>query len=275
MTIDKKKNNETNKEIDKVLDRKGLSFFKKLPTWLKIVIISLIVIFFLVIVCGNQILDFYSKLKVIARPPESEEEKDKSNQKISNFNDEKWTEYLGTFSRNNETNYFGLASTNNKALLKFHKQFSERQFVIFKFTPLSMVSANIVIHVNDLYEVVVGDGDYKTLTFKARDGWKGPWRTIPDKQGDFKKELYTGIKRGTDVTLRFITYCQMDGNYFVKIEIKFKPEKIKTEEDQFLNVEYLFDPPFQDCMPLDISVGLLNPDFQSDISAKFISFEIK
>ena len=267
--------NRTNKEVDNFLDQKHIPFLKKLPHWLKFVICIFIIIFILVIIGGNQILDFYSKLKDVRQARQSSElGKEENKPKFSNFHDGKWTEYLGTFSRNNEINYFGLASTNNKALLKFDKQFSERELIIFEFVPLSLASANVVIHVNDLYEIVVGDDDYKTLTFKARDGWKGPWRTVPDKQGDFKKELYTGIKRGTNVVLRIITYCQMDGNYFVKIEIKFKPEKFKKEEDQILNAEYIFNPPFQECMPLDIGVGLLNPDFQSDISAKFISFEI-
>ena len=67
----------------------------------------------------------------------------------------------------------------------------------------------------------------------------------------------------------------MDGNYFVKVETKFKPEKIKIGEDQILDAEYIFDPPFQSCIPLDISVGLLNSNNQSDIAARFISFEIK
>lgn len=218
---------------------------------------------------GNQTYDFFSKVK-------QESQLNIKNENKSDFNDNKWQKHLGSFLRNDsDPNYFGLASTSDKGLIKFHNSFSERQFIVFEFTPLSENSANIIIHINDLYEVVIGDNDYKTLTLKAREGWNGPWKIIPNKEGQLKKEMYTGIKKNTDVIIRMLTYCQMDEKYFTRLEIKFKAEQIEMGENQFLVSEYVFNPPFQNCRPFDVSVGLINPNHQSDISARFLAFEIK
>ncbi len=190
--------------------------------------------------------------------------------------DERWQKHLGTFLRkNDDPNYFGLASTSEKGLLKFRNPYLERELVIFKFTPLSKDTANIIMHINNFYEIVVGDNNYKALTFKARRSWDGPWEIVPTTEGEMEKDMYTGIKKGTDVTMRMIGYCQMDETYFVKLEIKFKPDQVDLSEYQVLTSEYVFSPPFQECEPFDISIGLINPNHQSGIEARFLSFEIK
>ena len=251
--------------------------FRNYKSYIKICICIFLFLLLIGVICGAiysifLVYEFFNskseKLEVDSGIDEIIEE--------SNFIDDKWLEHFGNFLRNeDDRQYFGLASTANLGLIKFYKPFSERQLVSFEFTPLSEETANVVLHINNLYEIVIGDSDYKTLTFKARESYNGPWIIIANKEGQLKKEMLTGIKKNTDVTLRMLSYCQMDGNYFVRLELKFQAEKTETEKDQFLSSEYVFNPPFQNCRPFNISVGLLNQNYKPNIEARFLSFEIK
>lgn len=193
----------------------------------------------------------------------------------SNFNDDQWKESLGSFLRDEkDINYFALGPEKERALLKFGKSFLERQRIIFEFIPMSEDTINVVLNVNDLYEIVIGDNDYKTITLKARDTWDGVFQEIESEDGYKKKKIDAGIRRKTDVVLTMITECRVDGTYFVELGISFKPENVKTNEPQSLKVRYVFDTPFQECMSLEIGVGLINPK-HSYIAAKFVSFSIE
>jgi len=192
----------------------------------------------------------------------------------SNFNDNKWQESLGVFLRdNNDQNYFALNQEKDRALLKFYKNILERQEINFEFIPLSENAANIVINVNDLYEIVIGDNDYESLTLKLRESWKGVFKEVESVDGYTRKPIDLGIKKKTNVLLTMNTECHLDGSYFVEIGIKFTPEKIKTDKPKTLHAQYNFNPPFQTCIPLEISVGLINTE-QTYVAARFISFSI-
>lgn len=252
----------------------GIKPFKK---YTKGALFSLFVIILLVISLKFQLISKVGNL-FDSKKEEVENEKNipQEDYDQSDFTDDKWKKHLGSFLRSDDDpHYFALASTTDKGLIKFYNPFKERKLIVFEFTPLSGETANIVIHVNDFYEIVIGDGDYETLTFKARESWKSPFKKIQNEEGELEKKFLTGIKKNTDVIMRMLSYCQMDGRYNTTLEIKFKPEGVAVEENQFLHSEYVFNPPFQNCRPFDVSVGLVNPNYRSDIEAQFISFLVE
>lgn len=200
------------------------------------------------------------------------------NEPITDFSDEKiWQQYLGQFLTNGDNNYFSLASSNKRALLKFYKEFSEGEEVKFKFKPLSGDSANVVISVGNLYEIVIGDNDFETVSVKARSGVNGEWVSIPDKEShQLRRKIIGGVRRGSEVIVKLNTeYYHLEGNYFLDIEIKYIPKEPVNSGYQNFHSQYIFTPPFQEYASLDISIGLINPNNETDIAAEFISFKVE
>ncbi len=275
------------KLIDKICEKfTGIKPIEESPhPLLKLVTTIIISIFFIIIFLGTiagaikGIEYLYLKASIYFSERQTQNEYIKTPIKEviaeSNFNDNQWEESLGSFLRDEkDSNYFALGPEKERALLKFGKSFLERQRIIFEFTPMSEEAINVVLNVNDLYEIVLGDNDYETITLKARETWNGIFQEIESKDGYKKKKIDAGIRKKTDVVLTMITECQVDGSYFVEVGISFKPEKIKTNEAQSLKVRYVFDTPFQECIPLEIGVGLINPK-HSYIAARFVLFSIE
>jgi len=195
----------------------------------------------------------------------------------SDFIDEKWVEHLGKFYRSfNDLNHIFLFPETPRALLKFHKPLPERREIEFKFSPLSEDAANIVINVGNLYEIVIGDNNYKTVSVKARIGPDEKWESIPEKQsGLLTKDMTGGMRKDSDVIMKINTEYHLDGNYFLDLKIKHIPIAPPSAGLQNFHGQYIFTVPFQEYKPLDISVGLINPKLKAGVGARFISFKIE
>jgi len=197
---------------------------------------------------------------------------------FSDFTDGKWVEHLGKFYRSfSDLNHIFLFPETPGALLKFHKPLPERKEVEFKFSPLSEDSANIVINVGNLYEIVIGDNNYKTVSVKARIDPDEKWEFIPEKQsGQLTKDMIGGgMRRSSEVIMKIDTEHRLDGNYFLDLKIRYIPIEPINAGYQNFHGQYIFTPHFQEYKPLDISVGLINPKLKTDVAVRFTSFKIE
>lgn len=193
---------------------------------------------------------------------------------FSDFTDkEKWMQYLGKISVDfNNPHYFFLGSDTPRALLKFHKQLLEKKEVTFIFKPLSQDAINIVISVGDLYEIIIGDNNYKIVSVKTRLATTGEWMPVPEESG---RNLIKDIRRDSEVIVKINTEHYLDGNYSLTLDVKYITSKPLKAGHQNFHGQYIFTPPFQQYKPLDISIGLINPNHQSGIAAEFISFKME
>ncbi|MBI4094862.1 MAG: hypothetical protein HY435_01560 [Candidatus Liptonbacteria bacterium] len=195
----------------------------------------------------------------------------------SNFEDGRWQQ-LGLASLtalSKDRALFQLVTTSTAGLLKFHQPISAKSTFELKFIPLGTEVSNIVILIHGLYEIVIGDDDYTSVTLKALRGVGQDWVPIQEQRtGRIRLTTAGGFRKGSEIQTRILHDPLSAGQFRVILDIKYLPNKPENADYQTLSGTYIFTPaPLLE--PLAMSVGLIPSRGSSEPKAQFNSFKIE
>ena len=138
----------------------------------------------------------------------------------------------------------------------------------------------MIVTAHDLYELVVGDGDYHRTTFKVSTGNNQGMNIIPNTEGDRKSIFSEGdLRPGEEINLILDQKLSSfdDGSYEVNLKIRHLPKITGGPEKIFATYNFNLPPNMLQSATttLWLSIGLLAAKDRSKVAIDFTCFEIK
>jgi hypothetical protein len=193
------------------------------------------------------------------------------------FSEKEWEKGQGSLIKDKDQPIFILATTSKNGLLRFSRSIPPNSKVVFNFVPLGEEFINTVMHFHNLYEVIIGDGSYNTITVKASRGEGQQMDFIRNNEGELRVFVPGGFKIGNDISIQIIQKPISTDEYEVFLTIYYYSSSSKLSQRQVLNRQYYFSIPpqfkFED-EPLRVSIGMVNAESNSIIKSKFLCFEV-
>lgn len=186
--------------------------------------------------------------------------------------EESWIRWYGEMNQGlDEKNYLTLPVNTTGTLFKYTGEIKDFSSCQFEFVPRSEKAINYLISIDDIYQIVVGDNDFFTVTLKATDSIGGDLIPINESVTQTTRpRLLSKIKNGTTVRVQVNQKFLDDENYQVSVEVFYKPDIEQDSTDTGL-FSWVFNPSPAIVDSAQLSVGLLRGDGDtSEIGANFI-----
>lgn len=207
------------------------------------------------------------------QPNDIQEMVTKDNIEIENcrFNPDEWTTGQGNLVIDDpELNKYVVTSDSKSSTQLYERSISSQSTIRFIFTPLTEEFINVIVLFHDFYEIVIGDGDRRSVTAKDVNQ-----NYLFTEQGDGKIVISNNLPVGKDVD---VTITQkplnsdtqrvlIDIKYFDGIDKKHKRESGVFEipiPDSFKNTD----------KSIRVSTGILNTQETIDTAAQFKCFKV-
>lgn len=190
-----------------------------------------------------------------------------------NFGNGLWNLWYGKVSQGlDDKNYFILPTNSGGALFQYAGEIDDITTCEFSFIPRGETTINYVISLDGIYQIVIGDNDFWTVTLKASDRVDGD--LLPIKEIVTKKtrpRLLSRVRKGTNVEVILTQRFLENKKYEVVTEISYKPDIDNSSDVSTEKFSWIFDPSPIIHDSVKLSVGLVrDPRDTSEISANFI-----
>jgi len=186
---------------------------------------------------------------------------------------DKWQLWLGEMSRDvrDDSHYF-LPDNSYRGLFKYESEINNVSVCEFIFVPRGDSVINYVISFSGVFQVVIGDNDYKTVTLRASDAIDGPLYPIKEIQsGSVRPRLSSTVKPGSSIRVKLQQKSLDNGRYEVRVSVTYKNNVQENTEDSTEDFLWEFNPsPSIDLHALELSIGLIRG--QGDVSSIGVSF---
>lgn len=170
-----------------------------------------------------------------------------------------------------ENNIWTVADNAPNGLLRFKRPIPLNSVVSLIFTSYSQNQVNLVITAHDLYEVSVGDGDYRGINVKVFNGNDGETEFISDHDGDIKKVFPMTFGEEFTVVLNQGISKLDDGSYELNLRVGQAPAWGTDTSPLFAT--YNIPLPSKFSSPeasMRLSIGLKAAYDNSQVSAEFL-----
>lgn len=143
----------------------------------------------------------------------------------------------------------------------------------FVFIPRGEKAINYVISYDGIFQVVIGDNDYWTISLRASDRLDGPLYSVEETQtGKTRPRLLSSAKQAAPIRVRLERIVTEDGKFDITLTITYQPEivgEIDTPPETF---NWKFTPsPAAIIKPIELSIGLIRAkNDKSEIGVSFI-----
>lgn len=185
-----------------------------------------------------------------------------------------WELWLGDIVQDvREPSYFSLPQKSTQGLFKYKSNIENISNCEFSFIPRGEGSINYVISFDGVYQIVIGDNDYWTISLRASDSIGGALNPIKeDKVQKTRPRLVSPIKKGTPVKITLNQGFTESGKYRVFIKINYRMDKIDSNAVHEEVFSWIFSPnPTLELYPTDLSIGLIRAkDDQRNVGVTFI-----
>ena len=196
--------------------------------------------------------------------------------KCKAFNVEEWEKGQGILLR--DGNLWSVATSAPNGLLRYKKHVSLDQDVKITFVPHSETQVNFVATMHDLYEVDVGDGNFKRITLKVTQGADRPMKLMAYTNGRFSNSFDgIGMEPGSDVTLVLSQGVSRlgDGSYLLNLQLARNSYETKTPSDVLATYSFALPPNFSYIGDdARFSIGLKAASDHSKVAAEFLCVEL-
>ena len=199
-------------------------------------------------------------------------EEEESGCKLANG---EWNLWLGDMSRDvRDENHFSLPLTSNQGLFKYSQKYDGDWICDFAFVPRGDKVVNYVISFDGLYQIVIGDNDFWTVSLRASDTVDGALKPVSEERTQLERpRLLSTIKPGSTVKATLKQGFRDEDVYEVEVTIEYNHDtsyEVDTGPEAF---KWRFKPsPTLDLKPMELSVGLIRaPGDESHIGASFLS----
>lgn len=183
-----------------------------------------------------------------------------------------WTLWYGDMSRSDKdkTLYF-LPNDVNRGLYKYEGVVAASTTCTFKFVPRGDRAINYVVSLDEIYQIVVGDNDYWTISLRASDALGTPLKPIKELiTGKERPHLLSTIKNGSQVVLEITQYMDENGLFNVTAEVSYSPSSFAPQNRKEVFSWRFPTSPALELNPLELSIGLIRG--QGDESAIRVNF---
>ena len=142
--------------------------------------------------------------------------------------------------------------------------------IIFK--PLGDKAINFVINIPEIYEIIIGDGDYETITLKYSLGLSQPVNVLVSEKntGQERPKINYRVNKDSEIKINMVQKKMPNGNLWIKFDIHYWGEgKEQGKIPQSFSYEFVPSPLIEDSLFLNL--GLIRGDYQdTHISIKLI-----
>lgn len=187
-----------------------------------------------------------------------------------------WKLWLGNLNAGiDDRTRFSLPLNSSQALFKYQGNVQDVSTCEFTFVPRGEKAINYVVSFDGIYQVVLGDNDYWTISLRASDSIDGPLYPIKeDRVEKTRPSLSAAVKTGSIVKTRIDQLFLEDGRYNVKLSIQYTPSSLQDNNGQNSeSFSWTFTPsPAIELQPVDISIGLIRAKGDtSEVGVSFVS----
>jgi hypothetical protein len=194
------------------------------------------------------------------------------NQKVI-FNTEKWRDGLGELavSVSDSSRIFLPPNIKSGTRRYFDPLPRNIAFIETRFIPLGSEAINFVISIPGVYEIIVGDSDYRNVVLKRSDGKDEiPKIRVPEHNlGTERTPFKYIVKRGKEIGVNLKQEVLQNGNLWVQLDIQYWGEGQGQKLPQTFQYEFKPSPWFEDSLFLHI--GLIQDENKKDVSAEIIT----
>jgi hypothetical protein len=185
-----------------------------------------------------------------------------------------WVRWYGKVSQDFEDkNHFTLPLNSSSVLFKYAGRIEDFSSCEFIFIPRSEISINYVISLDEIYQIVIGDNDFWTVTLRATDAIGGD--LVPIREDITQKtrpRLLSKVKNGTTVKASLNQGFIDDGKYQIDLTVTYKRDTSELDEAQTSKFTWTFEPSPEILESPSLSVGLIRGfGDKSEIGVKFVN----
>lgn len=188
----------------------------------------------------------------------------------------KWKQGLGNLaSWKNNANRIILPIDEKSALIKYLNPIPKDSKFVIRLKPWSVKTINFVLQINPIYEVVIGDGDYRTVALKKSAGVDQPIQDPVPKVNldnptditDIRPKFEYEVARGREMEILVYQRLLPDGKLWVQLDIQYWTKDGVPDLDVF---KFTFTPSPSIVDSLFLNLGLVRLKGSEEISAEFI-----
>lgn len=200
--------------------------------------------------------------------------KNEDNENGCKLTDGTWSLWLGKMSRDvKDSGYLFLPPGSNQGLFKYSQSYNPEWVCEFAFVPRSEDGINYVISFDSLYQLVIGDNDFWTISLRASEALDGPLKPKKETQTQLERpRLQSKIRPGSTVKVLLEQRFINDKEYEVKITVDYYSDVSYESVSVPESFSWVFEPsPSFDLKPLELSIGLIRGSGDLTVGASFLS----
>lgn len=185
-----------------------------------------------------------------------------------------WSLWLGEMSRDvKDSGYLFLPPGSNQGLFKYSQSYNPEWACEFAFVPRSEDGVNYVISFDGLYQIVIGDNDFWTISLRASEALDGPLKPKKEVKTQLERpRLQSKIRPGSTVKVLLEQRFINEKEYEVKILVDYDRDVSYETVSEPESLSWVFEPsPSFDLKPLELSIGLIRGSGNSTVGASFLS----
>lgn len=185
-----------------------------------------------------------------------------------------WNLWLGEMSRDvKDPGYLFLPSGSNQGLFKYSQVYNPEWACEFVFVPRGKDDVNYVISFDGIYQIVIGDNDFWTISLRASDALDGPLKPKKESLTQLERpRLQSKIRPGSTVKVLLEQKFINDKEYEVKVTVDYDRDVSYEIDSVPESFSWIFEPsPSFDLRPLELSIGLIRGLKDSTVGASFLS----
>lgn len=184
-----------------------------------------------------------------------------------------WNRWYGKVSQGvDDKNYFILPVNGGGFLFQYAGNIEDITTCELSFIPRGENAIGYVVSLDGIYQIVIGDNDYWTITLKATDQVDGDLIPIEESvTAKTRPRLLSKVREGTTMNVLLTQKFLENKKYEVTAEVSYKPDIDSTSEIRTEKFTWVFNPSPAIHNPVGLSVGLVrDPADTSEIGASFI-----
>jgi hypothetical protein len=153
------------------------------------------------------------------------------------------------------TNRMILPNGTVSGLLKYNEKINSSSMFDLHFVPYGDRAINFVVSLPEIYEIVIGDGDYRTVTLKVSPGVGQQFQPLLAVGRD-KERVSLGheIKKGSQVGLNIKQELLPSGHLWVQFDISYWPTEINDVVTEPFAYEFNPSPKIHDALYLELGL---------------------